>query len=124
MPGSRTFKSPSTTKTVIAGQTIDLCDNGNYTVNTNNNSYSNSNHDGISIFPNPTLDLLNVIVAADEKSNVSFNIFDAVTGKSVYNFSSIGSVNETVDVSGFSSGLYYIQINNGGKLNNQKFIVK
>jgi hypothetical protein len=124
MPGSRTFKSPSTTKTVIAGQTIDLCDNGDYTINTSNNNQNSSNFDGISIFPNPSSDLLNVIVAADDKSNVTFNIFDAVTGKSVYNFSSIGSINQTVDVSGFSSGLYYIQINNGGKLNNQKFIVK
>jgi len=124
MPGNRTFRSPSITATVVAGQTIDLCDNGNYTINTDNNSYSNSNYDGISIFPNPSSDLLNVIVAADDKSNVSFSIFDAVTGKSIYNFSSIGSVNETINVSSFSSGLYYIQINNAGKINNQKFIVK
>jgi hypothetical protein len=122
----------SVSVTVVAGQTVDLCNTNSYQINTNNNPNSSnfdnnpnsSNFDGISVFPNPSSDLLNITVAADDKSNVSFNIFDALTGKSVYNFSSIGSVNETIDVSSFSSGLYYIQINNGGKLNNQKFIVK
>ena len=124
---SLTFKKgsngTSVSVAVVAGQTVDLCNTQPYQINTNNNQNS-SNFDGISVFPNPSSDLLNITVAADDKSNVTFNIFDALTGKSVYNFSAIGSVNETIDVSSFSSGLYYIQINNGGKLNNQKLIVK
>jgi hypothetical protein len=67
---------------------------------------------GISIYPNPAKNSLNILVEKPVKSAISVNIID-VTGKVVSSqLLSNNTVNQTIDISAFANGIYMIQFAN------------
>lgn len=81
------------------------------------------NSSKISISPNPSNEIASISFQAT--SNVSITIFDAF-GKKIESFGNISSNQNSikVDVSKYSSGIYFVQLLDGNNLYNSKFIVK
>ncbi|MDD2634900.1 MAG: T9SS type A sorting domain-containing protein [Bacteroidales bacterium] len=68
--------------------------------------------DEISIYPNPTSDFVNIVIENCDSETVNIKIFDMM-GKIVFSNEfnvQNGSINEKIDFSNFSSGLYHINI--------------
>lgn len=88
---------------------------------TGNNSLP-INEVSFNVFPNPVVNDLNIIFS-EQKFNTKIIIYD-LTGKQVY--SSIENTGKNniikINLSNFISGLYLIQIHNGDKIVNQKFL--
>jgi len=72
---------------------------------------------GLSIFPVPASEMINIISKTNKINSV--RIID-ISGKEIYFESTYPSNNKTIDVSTFSEGLYFITINNTTK----KIIIK
>jgi hypothetical protein len=126
MPGNYHFSGGGNTQqvfSVVAGETSYIC-GGTPNQENDNMDQSTMNQNEMSVFPNPAFNTLNIIVPAEFNSQVSISILDLVTGKSVYSFKGVGSISQTIDVSGFNSGVYYVQINKDGALSNHKLIVQ
>ncbi|MCI9845064.1 T9SS type A sorting domain-containing protein [Flavobacterium pectinovorum] len=65
-------------------------------------------------YPNPTIDLLNLVVSADKWNELSYNLFD-ISGKKVSGNLKITSSETTVPMHGLNEGIYFLVINNGNK---------
>ncbi len=66
----------------------------------------------LSIFPNPTKDVITIQFESAEQQNIDIQIVNSI-GQQVYSNSLnnyIGSVNEKVNLSSFSEGLYFVKI--------------
>ncbi|NVO03423.1 MAG: T9SS type A sorting domain-containing protein, partial [Bacteroidetes bacterium] len=80
---------------------------------------------GFNIYPNPTNDVVNISFNSPTNANfrikvinmIGMNIFDEV-------FSQVNSLNKTIDLSEFASGMYYINIQMKDKSFNTKIIKK
>jgi hypothetical protein len=142
LPGTRTFRSPSVTETVVAGQVLDLCGNNNN--NTNTPVFGGSNHgdfsgyddnnspvsdmknnlisDVVSVYPNPTAGFFNISIETNEDSK-SYTSIVNISGKEILNFNSVGSTTFKVDPSSLSSGIYFVLTNINGKVTSTKLIV-
>jgi len=79
------------------------------------------NESNISLYPNPTSNILNV--KSDEDLTGDISILD-ITGKLVYSQSVINSKLVNIDVSSLTKGLYFITLTNGDTMSSAKFIVK
>jgi hypothetical protein len=80
--------------------------------NTSNNSNTNL-FDQINVFPNPATNELSVELISLEGSDIGITIYDLL-GKIVYNSNDkngSASFKQTIDVSEFKRGIYYIKIN-------------
>ena len=77
------------------------------------------------VYPNPANDRLNISVDSDLNGDLSVEIFD-ILGKKVYgNIYNTGSaLMTTVDVSGFTSGMYLVKVGQGGRFETKKIIKK
>ena len=78
----------------------------------------------LKVFPNPASDQLNVSFVVEEGASLSFKILD-VTGKLLYNKqmkSDGGLVEETVNVSDFATGLYFLRIETSKGTTIEKFV--
>ncbi|MBZ0327655.1 MAG: choice-of-anchor B family protein [Altibacter sp.] len=64
---------------------------------------------GLAIYPNPTS---NVITISSKHVNLSSVAIMDVLGKQVYTANTIDSETTTIDISGFSKGMYFVKINN------------
>jgi len=73
-------------------------------LNTSNFDFIN----GLSIYPNPTSNL--ITVDSSNELLTSITIFD-ISGKQLYSENNINSTIETIDISSFSEGVYFIQLN-------------
>ena len=87
-----------------------------------NVSMNNQNLETFSIFSNPINDVLNVDFK-DIDSEIIISVFDAI-GNTVYtnktiNYQGVYSIN----ISDFSNGVYFIEINENHSLHKQKFLV-
>ncbi len=71
----------------------------------------------VSVFPNPATNLLNVVSKYD--LNFMVNIFNSL-GELI--FANQATSNMKVETSGFTNGLYFIQIKSGAKIYSHKFI--
>lgn len=80
-------------------------------------SVINATFEGISIYPNPTQNVLNITNA--EKANVQ--VFD-ILGKSIFT-QDITSTNESIDVSRLQAGTYFLKITIDGYSTTKKFVV-
>jgi PKD repeat protein len=79
----------------------------------------------LSIFPNPAANLLNIKFELEETKPFNFKIVDVI-GESVYNTSSFMMKGEnflTIDLKQFSSGLYFLKVDDGRMEFSRKIIV-
>jgi len=79
-----------------------------------------------SIYPNPVIDKVNISLDVEKMSNVEISIFNA-EGIKIFddkrnNFS--GKYSKAIDLSTYSSGIYFININNDNKKATQKIILQ
>ncbi|RMA66291.1 T9SS type A sorting domain-containing protein [Ulvibacter antarcticus] len=72
----------------------------------------------ISLYPNPTTDVLNI--ASDELSVSEIKIYDS-KGSLIKKLSN-SNINKTIDVSKFASGIYYVQISSEEKIMTKMFV--
>jgi len=77
----------------------------------------------VSIYPNPTTDILNIQIKDVLSESITFTIYD-ISGKKVLNQSVMPSNLNQVIVSNLSSGVYILQINNLNISQSFKFIKK
>jgi len=66
----------------------------------------------LSIFPNPTRDLITISFEAKTLQDININILNSI-GQQIYTSTfnnHIGTLNEKVDLSSFSEGLYFVKI--------------
>ena len=73
---------------------------------------------GISVYPNPTLDILNI--DKGENENIEIIVLDNM-GKVVINTNSDGQVT-TIDMSNYASGVYYVKAKSGEKTSVTKLV--
>ena len=77
---------------------------------------------GISIYPNPANNKLNVSTITNF-NNASISLYD-VTGKLVSKKNNIDGQTQTIDIRQYSSGLYFVEINQGGDILRRKVIIE
>ncbi|MBU0486855.1 MAG: T9SS type A sorting domain-containing protein, partial [Bacteroidetes bacterium] len=79
---------------------------------------------GISVFPNPVVENLEVVVSAETAGKTQLSVLD-VNGQVVYRDNrdlAVGNNHFTVDMSKFAAGVYFIQVGIGQKSHNFKVI--
>ena len=64
--------------------------------------------EGLSIFPNPSSDVINIISA--NRNLTDIRIVD-ISGKLLYSISNLDAEKQAIDISTFAQGIYFIQIN-------------
>lgn len=87
-----------------------------------------SNHENIlSIYPNPNTGNFNVtgIISPDISRRVSIEIYNSF-GQLVYlkQFESSDMINETIELNETAKGIYFVRIQNGENINEQKLVVE
>ncbi|MFK7807875.1 MAG: T9SS type A sorting domain-containing protein [Saprospiraceae bacterium] len=78
-----------------------------------------------SVYPNPTSSLLNVNFTAQSESEVAIRVFD-MTGKLIQSKAVnliVGKQLETLNVSSYSSGIYFLHLSTGEQQIVKKFVV-
>ena len=65
-------------------------------------------------YPNPTVDVLNLVVTTDKWDNLSYNLFD-INGKTVSKNSPITVSETTVPMQGLNQGIYFLAVNSSNK---------
>jgi hypothetical protein len=74
------------------------------TLGTNDVDFEN----GLSIYPNPSSDFVTIKSASETISSVSIS---DVSGKVLFSESNLDLFDKTIDISGYSNGLYFLNIN-------------
>jgi len=64
--------------------------------------------EGLSVYPNPTSDMINIISANENITNIALA---DITGKLLYSVSNLDTERQTIDVSSLAQGIYFVQIN-------------
>lgn len=96
-----TNSNNGTSGDIVKLSTLTITENITSAINSNHNSFE------VKLFPNPTSDFL--YVHADNFSQeINYKIID-VTGAIVY-YGNLSSSKSTIDLTGFSAGIYYLQI--------------
>ena len=89
---------------------------------------NNNNESSFSVFPNPSTGIFNLqLNSENEKPSISYyTIYNMIGGTmlsgKIENNSKV--VNETIDISAFSKGIYYIEVITNGNKSVNKLIVK
>ena len=76
---------------------------------------------GLSIFPNPAEDVLNIKLP--NQSPVNLQLTD-VNGRVVYERKAVTDDELSIDVSGYKSGVYVLVLESGGKVEKRKVMIK
>ena len=89
-------------------------------LSTNDVSFDNS----FEIYPNPNNGSFNVKLTSTS-NNISVKVYD-VRGRSVFNkaYSNSGAFNENINIGNVQSGLYLLNVNDGGRTVTKKIIVE
>ena len=116
--GSYTITTNSGATTVATGGNFAASESVSFT----NASLSNNNFalDAISIYPNPTRDILNISIPSQLGTNVSYEVMNYL-GQNVLKASS-SNTNFSVNTSSFSSGVYFIKLQTEGGSKTFRFI--
>jgi hypothetical protein len=87
-------------------------------------SVKNSYEGNISVYPNPANEVLNIDFPADENSVAKISILDQ-TGREIsgFNSQSNSSGHVQLDISKFSSGIYFVRVIRGENVLTQKLTV-
>ncbi|HEU4718694.1 MAG TPA: T9SS type A sorting domain-containing protein [Bacteroidia bacterium] len=89
-------------------------------INLNGNAlgiYSQSEQDGLDVYPNPANGTMNVVISAAQEGSTAISIYD-LTGNAVYVSSQRTASGENtipVDVSGLAQGVYLLRVETDGK---------
>ncbi len=118
--GSYTITTNSGATTVVSGGNFTSTETTTFT----NASLSNGgfNLDSISVYPNPTEDILNVSIPSQLGSNVSYEIFNYLG--QVVKTSESSSSDFSINTSNFSNGVYFIKLNVEDSSKTLRFIKK
>ncbi|MBZ4034893.1 T9SS type A sorting domain-containing protein [Flavobacterium sp. 17A] len=65
-------------------------------------------------YPNPTIDLLNLVVANDKLENLSCDLFD-INGKMVSKTARLTSSETVINMQGLTQGVYFLSVNSNSK---------
>ena len=65
-------------------------------------------------YPNPTIDVLNLVLTTDKLDNLSYNLFD-INGKTVSKNSRITTSQTIVSMQGLNQGIYFLAVNSNNK---------
>jgi hypothetical protein len=90
---------------------VNLCHikhNANPTININQNGNNESN---FTVFPNPTMDILNISNLSSEYSSYNIKIMNII-GEKVYS-GIISNKESSINISSFSTGIYFIILESG-----------
>lgn len=68
----------------------------------------------MSAYPNPTTDILNLVIVNDKLNTLSYNLFD-MNGKIISENSRINSSETSVSMQKLNQGIYFLAINDGNK---------
>lgn len=82
--------------------------------------------ESIDIYPNPTIDKINVEFEVRKVSNINFKLYNLL-GQNVLSHQkmfSAGHSKQQIDVSGFVSGIYFLELQNGDHSTTHKIIVE
>jgi len=101
----------------VAGNNVECSYDVVVTQTTGINDLSNL---GIKMYPNPVNGLLNITCENENIERIS--VLD-ITGKTIIDITSI-SKNERIDMSGYNSGIYFVQIDTGKEIFTSKVIKK
>jgi hypothetical protein len=101
--------------------TLNNCTETSACTTINNVSIDEESLNLFSIFPNPTNDFVTIQSYSNENGNLSIK---DVTGKTIYNLTIAGNESLKIDLSNFSSGLYFIDFIQSNKQLQQKLIKK
>lgn len=77
----------------------------------------------ISLYPNPTSDILNIVVPDNYELSGNVVIFNAV-GQQVYSSTIANTTLYSINVSGFNSGVYFIKITKDNQTKTLQFVKK
>ena len=82
------------------------------------NTLGNDEFTGINLlmtaYPNPTVDVLNLVVVNDELDNLSYNLYD-MTGKIISKNSKITTSETSVSMHELNQGIYFLAVNKNNK---------
>lgn len=86
-----------------------------------------SNISQVSVYPNPTTDVLNIAYTVNNNTNVSFEV-SSLIGETLTSFApsakANGAYRTQLNTSNFANGVYFVNvIENGKTVNTQKFVV-
>jgi hypothetical protein len=86
-----------------------------------------SNISQVSVYPNPTTDVLNIAYTVNNNTNVSFEV-SSLIGETLTSFApsakANGAYRTQLNTSNFANGVYFVNvIDNGKTVNTQKFVV-
>lgn len=76
--------------------------------------------DIVSLSPNPTTGILNVNAA---EINASVKVFNVI-GNEIYSSQLLKGGNNSIDLSNFSDGVYFVRINSNGQITTKKIILR
>lgn len=65
-------------------------------------------------YPNPTVDVLNLVLTTDKWDNLFYNLFD-INGKTVSKKSPITTTETIVSMQGLNQGIYFLAVNSSNK---------
>lgn len=77
----------------------------------------------ISLYPNPTSDMLNIVVPDNYELSGNITIYNTV-GQQVYASTMANTTLHSIDVSGFNSGVYFIKITKENQTKTLQFVKK
>lgn len=82
------------------------------------NTLGNEEFTGINLlmtaYPNPTVDVLNLVVVNDELDNLSYNLYD-MTGKIISKNSKITTSETSVSMHELNQGIYFLAVDKNNK---------
>lgn len=82
------------------------------------NTLGNDEFTGINLlmtaYPNPTVDVLNLVVVNDELDNLSYNLYD-MTGKIISKNSKITTSETSVSMHELNQGIYFLAVDKNNK---------
>lgn len=82
------------------------------------NTLGNDEFTGINLlmtaYPNPTVDVLNLVVVNDELDNLSYNLYD-ITGKIISKNSKITTSETSVSMHELNQGIYFLAVDKNNK---------
>jgi serine protease AprX len=78
---------------------------------------------GVSVWPNPASDVLNISVANDLGGDMNVTVYD-VQGRSVMHKSGLNNSENKIDISNLNAGVYFVDIEQNGLRMNKKLIKK
>lgn len=68
----------------------------------------------ISAYPNPTRDLLNLVISDDKWNNLSYQLFD-MNGRTLSDLKKITASETSMSMQELQQGIYFLAVNNGNK---------